>query len=87
TTEAGLSVARDLVQWADVVTESFSPRAMKSFGLDYPSLTKIKPEIIMLSTCLFGQTGPLSNFAGYGNLAAAITGFYAITGWPDREPA
>jgi len=87
TTEAGRSVARDLVQWADVVTESFSPRAMKSFGLDYPSLTGINPEIIMLSTCLFGQTGPLSMFAGYGNLAAAITGFYAITGWADREPA
>ena len=26
-------------------------------------------------------------FAGYGNLAAAIAGFYTITGWPDREPA
>jgi crotonobetainyl-CoA:carnitine CoA-transferase CaiB-like acyl-CoA transferase len=34
-----------------------------------------------------GQTGPLSRFAGYGNLAAAIAGFYEITGWPDREPA
>ena len=87
TSEEGRKVAKNLVQWADVVTESFSPRAMKSFGLDYQSLTAINPDIIMLSTCLFGQTGPLSTFAGYGNLAAAITGFYAITGWPDREPA
>ena len=85
--EEGRAVARDLVRWADVVTESFSPRAMKSFGLDYESLTRINPEIIMLSTCLMGQTGPLSMFAGYGNLAAAIAGFYSTTGWEDREPA
>jgi crotonobetainyl-CoA:carnitine CoA-transferase CaiB-like acyl-CoA transferase len=80
-------VVFDLVRWADVVMESFSPKAMKAFGLGYPSLRAIKPDIIMLSTCLMGQTGPLARFAGYGNLAAAIAGFYELTGWPDREPA
>ncbi len=83
----GREVILDLVRWADVITESFSPRAMKAFGLDYSTLSEINPDIIMLSTCLMGQTGPLSMFAGYGNLAAAVTGFYEITGWPDREPA
>jgi len=34
-----------------------------------------------------GQTGPLAQFSGFGNLAAALTGFYEITGWPDRPPA
>ena len=87
TSPEGLEVARDLVRWADVVTESFSPRAMKAFGLDYDSLKSINPDVIMLSTCLMGQTGPLSMFAGYGNLAAAIAGFYSTTGWEDREPA
>ncbi len=86
-TDEGKAVALDLVRWADVVTESFSPRGMKGFGLDYENLKAVNPQIIMLSTCLMGQTGPLSMFAGYGNLAAAIAGFYAITGWPDREPA
>src|SRR5690606_10312195 len=42
--------------------------------------------LVMLSTCLFGQTGPLAQFAGFGNLAAAITGFYGLAGWPDRDP-
>ncbi|MGE0623784.1 MAG: CaiB/BaiF CoA transferase family protein [Pseudomonadales bacterium] len=87
TSPEGREVARDLVRWADVVTESFSPKAMKAFGLDYASLTAIKPDLIMLSTCLMGQTGPLAMFAGYGNLAAAIAGFYSICGWPDRAPA
>ncbi len=83
----GIAVAKDLVRWADVVTESFSPRAMQAFGLDYASLAAINPDLIMLSTCLMGQTGPLASFAGYGNLAAAVTGFYEVTGWADRAPA
>ncbi len=80
-------VILDLVRWADVVTESFSPKAMRAWGLDYPAIRKIKPDIIMLSTCLMGQTGPLASFAGFGNLAAAISGFHNLTGWSDRAPA
>jgi crotonobetainyl-CoA:carnitine CoA-transferase CaiB-like acyl-CoA transferase len=83
----GRAVALDLVRWADVVMEAFSPGVIGSFGLDYESLRKVKPDVIMLSTCIFGQSGPLSGFAGYGSLAAAISGFYFMTGWPDRPPA
>jgi crotonobetainyl-CoA:carnitine CoA-transferase CaiB-like acyl-CoA transferase len=83
----GREVVLDLVRWADVVTESFSPKAMRAFGLDYETLRAVKPEIIMLSTCLMGQTGPLARFAGFGNLAAAVCGFVELGGWPDREPA
>jgi benzylsuccinate CoA-transferase BbsF subunit len=87
TKEAAHAVVLDLVRWADVVVESFSPKAMRSWGLDYASLRHVKPDIIMLSTCLMGQTGPQSMFAGFGNLAAAISGFFYLAGWPDRTPA
>jgi benzylsuccinate CoA-transferase BbsF subunit len=87
TKEAGRAVLHDLVRWADVVAEAFSPKAMRAWGLDYESLRKVKPNIIMVSTCLMGQTGPLSMLAGFGNMAAAISGFHNLTGWPDRTPA
>jgi len=77
----------DLVRWADAVCEAFSPKAMRNWGLDYESVRKIKPDIVMMSTCLMGQTGPLSRFAGFGNLAAALCGFYNLVGWPDRPPS
>ncbi len=83
----GREVVLDLVRWADVVTESFSPKAMRGFGLGYDALRAVKPDVIMLSSCLMGQTGPLASFAGYGNLAAAISGFSNLGGWPDRPPA
>jgi benzylsuccinate CoA-transferase BbsF subunit len=87
TKEQGRAVFLDLVRWADVVVESFSPKVMRGWGLDYEALRKAKPDVVMLSTCLMGQTGPMSKFAGFGSLAAAISGFYDVTGWPDRPPA
>lgn len=80
-------VVLDLVRWADVVCESFSPKAMRAWKLDYESLRAIKPDLIMLSSCLMGQTGPLSGFVGFGNMAAAVSGFYNLCGWPDRAPS
>jgi crotonobetainyl-CoA:carnitine CoA-transferase CaiB-like acyl-CoA transferase len=80
------AVVFDLVRWADVVCESYSPKAMKAFGLGWETLREINPRLIMLSTCLMGQTGPLAMYAGFGNLAAAITGFHEVAGWPDRDP-
>ncbi len=84
---AARGVIHDLVRWADVVTESFSPKAMRAWQFDYESLRRIKPDLIMLSTCLMGQSGSYSSLAGYGNLASAIAGFDALVGWPDRDPA
>jgi crotonobetainyl-CoA:carnitine CoA-transferase CaiB-like acyl-CoA transferase len=81
------AIVMDLVRWADVVCEAFSPKAMRAWCFDYESLRQVKPDLIMLSTCLMGQSGPLSRFAGFGNLAAALCGFYNLVGWPDRPPS
>jgi benzylsuccinate CoA-transferase BbsF subunit len=85
--EVGREVILDLVRWADVVTESFSPKAMKAWGLDFESLKEVNPSLIMMSSCLMGQTGPRAQVPGYGNMAAALSGFYDLTGWQDRSPA
>ena len=84
---AGRDIILELVQWADIVTESFSPKAMKAWGLDYETLREVNPDLVMLSSCLMGQTGPRAQVPGYGNMAAALTGFYDLTGWADRSPA
>ena len=47
-----------LLPWADIVSESFTPKAMRNWGLDYEQLRAIKPDLIMFSTCMQGQTGP-----------------------------
>lgn len=82
----GRELAKRLVARADIVIESFTARVMKNWGLDYPALVQVRPELIMLSTCQQGQTGPHAQYPGYGNLMAALAGFCDITGWPDRPP-
>ena len=61
----------------------------RNHGQDWASATsellEVNPGLVMLSTSLMGQTGPLAKFSGYGNLSAAIVGFHEMTGWPDRE--
>ncbi|MFN0089614.1 MAG: CoA transferase [Acidimicrobiales bacterium] len=84
---AAREAALDLVRWADVVVENYSPKAMRGFGLDYESLRAVKPDLVMVSSCLNGQTGPDAGLAGYGTMGAQLAGFGALAGWPDRDPA
>jgi crotonobetainyl-CoA:carnitine CoA-transferase CaiB-like acyl-CoA transferase len=79
-------VRRLVVEWADVVAENFAPRAMKAFSLDYDSLVGLRPDLVMVSTCLNGQTGPHKDYPGFGGQGSALAGYNALTGWPDREP-
>lgn len=76
-----------LVKWADVVTESFAAGAAARLGVDYESVRKINPNIIMVSSCLNGQTGPMAKLAGFGTMGAQLAGFGELAGWPDRPPA
>jgi len=83
---AGIAIARRLLTWADVFIESFTPGTVSDLGLGYDTARGLNPSIIMVSTCLMGQTGPAAPFAGYGFHAGAIAGFYEVTGWPDLPP-
>jgi crotonobetainyl-CoA:carnitine CoA-transferase CaiB-like acyl-CoA transferase len=83
----GVELAKKLVTWADVVVENFAGGVIKRMGLGYEELRKVKPDIIMLSSCMQGQTGPHANHPGYGTQLVNLAGFSNISGWPDREPA
>ena len=82
----GLTLAKRLVQWADVLVESFRPGVMERLGLDHATTAALNPRLVYASTCLFGQTGPYRDIAGYGHHAAAFTAFDDLVGWPDRTP-
>ena len=82
-----LEVIWDLIDWADVILESFSPKAMTGWGMGWSQVLERRPDVVMASSCLMGQTGPLALLAGFGTMAAAISGFFYPVGWPDRAPA
>jgi crotonobetainyl-CoA:carnitine CoA-transferase CaiB-like acyl-CoA transferase len=51
------------VPYADVVAENFTPRVLGNLGLDYASLCRIKPDII-LSMSAYGGSGPYRDIPG-----------------------
>ncbi|MFZ4586043.1 MAG: CoA transferase [Acidimicrobiia bacterium] len=79
-------VERLVVEWADAIVENFAPKAMRGFGLDIDSIWELKPDLVMASACLNGQTGPHKNYPGFGGQGSALSGWNFVTGWPDREP-
>ena len=83
----GLDLAKQLLAWCDIALDSFTAGTMGELGLGYDVARQLNPSIIMATTCLLGQTGPAARLAGYGYHAAAVSGFYEITGWDDRPPA
>jgi len=83
----GVELAKRFVAWADIVVESFTGGVMERMGLGYEELKKVKPDIIMLSSCMQGQTGPHATHPGFGPHLTALSGFNHIAGWPDRQPA
>lgn len=84
---AAIEIIRPLIEWADVVAESFRPGVMEKWGLDYEALRAINPRIIMLSSSLYGSDGPWARHPGYGAQGQALAGIHGMTGWPDRPPA
>jgi len=82
----GVALAKRLVAISDVVVESFTPRVMANWGLDYASLTKIKPDIIMLSLSTMGNTGPWRDYTGFGPTIQAFSGMTYLTSFPGKPP-
>jgi len=83
----GVEIAKKLIAKSDVFIESFAPGAISRMGLGYEQVSAINPGLIMISTCLMGQTGPAAGLAGYGYHAGAVAGFYEVIGWPDQPPS
>jgi len=85
-TADGQELFRRLVKTADFVIESFPPGFMGRLGLDYDSLSRLNPGLIMVSITPFGQTGPYSEYKASDIIAMASGGLMWLLGDPDRAP-
>ena len=86
TSEAGRELALRLAGQADVVVENFSPRVVEQFGLDYDSLVKVNPDVIMVRMPGFGLAGPWREYVGWALNIEQLSGMSACTGYADGPP-
>jgi len=82
----GIELAKKLIRKCDAVIENFTPRVTANWGLDYGNLKKIKPDIIMVSLSLMGQTDPRKDYTGFGPTVHAFSGMTYLTSFPGQPP-
>ena len=81
-----IELLKRLVPEADVLVESFTPRVMAQHGLDYESLRRIKPDLIVISLSGYGQNGPWRDYSAYGMGLEPASGISSFTGYLGCEP-
>jgi len=79
-------LAKRLIKICDVVVENQSPKVMKQWGLDYPVLKEMKPDLIMASVSGYGQTGPLAQDIALGPTLSSFSGLDSMVGYPGGPP-
>jgi formyl-CoA transferase len=83
----GQELARRIIDTADIVVENFRPGTLERWGLDFETLRKTNPGLIMVRVTGFGQTGPYAPRAGYGSIGEAMGGIRYVTGDPSNAPS
>jgi len=79
-------VLERLVKSADVVVENYRPDVKFRLGIDYGSLEKLNPRIILASISGFGQDGPYRDRPGFDQIAQGMSGLMSVTGLPGQGP-
>ena len=86
-TEEGRALASELVAVSDVVSENFAAGVMDRLGFGYDDLRALKSDIVYVSNCGFGQTGPYREFKSWGPIAQAVSGLTHSSGHVEQPPA
>jgi formyl-CoA transferase len=85
-TEEGRAIFMKLVATADVVIENYRPDVKFRLGIDYESLAKVNPRIVLGSISGFGQDGPYRDRPGFDQIAQGMGGVMSVTGAPGEGP-
>lgn len=84
--KAGVEVLHRLVREADVVLENWRPDVKQRLGVDYETLAKINPRIILASISGYGQDGPYAKRPGFDQVIQGMGGLMSITGFKESGP-
>ena len=84
-TERGKELLAELVRLSNAVTENFAAGVMERLGFGYERLEELRPDVVYVSNCGFGHTGPYQSFKSWGPIAQAVSGLTHTSGLPRRR--
>ena len=82
----GQTLLLDLVRQADLLIEGFRPGTLERWNLGPARLHEANPGLVILRYSGFGQTGPYRDRPGFGTIAECMSGYIAMTGFPETPP-
>ena len=86
-TARGKELLAELVTVSNAVTENFAAGVMERLGFGYDRLRELRPDVVYVSNCGFGQVGPYRPFKSWGPIVQAVSGLTHTSGLPGQEPA
>ena len=84
--DEGREIFYRMVAKADVVVENFRPDVKNRLKVDYETLKKHNPRIILTSISAFGQDGPYVDRPGVDQIIQGVSGLMSVTGDPEGMP-
>ena len=82
----GQALLLELAAQADVLIEGFRPGTMERWNLGPQQLHEANPGLVILRFSGFGQSGPYRDRPGFGTIAECMSGYIAMTGFPETPP-
>jgi crotonobetainyl-CoA:carnitine CoA-transferase CaiB-like acyl-CoA transferase len=79
---AGREVVRKLVATADVVVANLPPQTLRALGLDWESLSALRPSLVLTTISAFGGGGPYEERLGFDGIGQAMSGSMYLSGHP-----
>jgi benzylsuccinate CoA-transferase BbsF subunit len=86
-TERGKELLAEIVKRSDVVAENFAAGVLEKWGFGWERLRNLREDLIYVSNCGFGHTGPYAPYKTWGPIVQAMSGLTFTSGLPDEEPA
>jgi crotonobetainyl-CoA:carnitine CoA-transferase CaiB-like acyl-CoA transferase len=83
-TPQGRDILHQLIRRSDVVVANMPPRVLAKQGLDYVSLTKIRPDIILTASSAFGTAPAVRDRVAFDSVGQCISGAVHLSGTPEQ---
>ncbi len=81
----GIGLFEKIMGKADAVITSFTAGTSARLGVDYGSIVRMNPNIVMLGMSGWGEEGPYQGYAALGSALDGFTGHHAMRGYDDTD--
>ncbi len=82
----GRELFRELVRISDVLVANYPPRSLRKLGIEFDRLKEVNPQLVMVTLPAFGNSGPESEYLGFGTTTEAMAGITGVSGYEDGPP-